>query len=79
MVRQLQKDLPELLSFFYFPQHLWRKLRNQHYRALLRGSPTPNPAHGLLWTGLAIPSFQRSTSTGKVAPSSFLHKRLDIT
>jgi putative transposase len=27
VVRQLQKDLPELLSFFYFPQHLWRKLR----------------------------------------------------
>lgn len=27
VVRQLQKDLPELLSFFSFPQHLWRKLR----------------------------------------------------
>jgi transposase-like protein len=27
MVRRLQKDLPELLSFFRFPQHLWRKLR----------------------------------------------------
>jgi putative transposase len=27
MVRRLQKDLPELLSFFHFPQHLWRKLR----------------------------------------------------
>jgi len=27
MVRQLQRDLPELLSFFSFPQHLWRKLR----------------------------------------------------
>lgn len=27
VVRQLQKDLPELLSFFHFPQHLWRKLR----------------------------------------------------
>jgi putative transposase len=27
VVRQLQKDLPELLSFFNFPQHLWRKLR----------------------------------------------------
>ena len=26
-VRQLEKDLPELLSFFSFPQHLWRKLR----------------------------------------------------
>lgn len=27
MVRQLEKDLPELLSFFGFPKHLWRKLR----------------------------------------------------
>jgi putative transposase len=27
MVRRLQRDLPELLSFFNFPQHLWRKLR----------------------------------------------------
>ena len=27
VVRQLQKDLPELLSFFNFPPHLWRKLR----------------------------------------------------
>jgi putative transposase len=27
MVRQLERDLPELLSFFAFPRHLWRKLR----------------------------------------------------
>jgi len=27
MVRQLERDLPELLSFFSFPMHLWRKLR----------------------------------------------------
>jgi putative transposase len=27
IVRQLEKDLPELLSFFRFPRHLWRKLR----------------------------------------------------
>lgn len=27
MARQLEKDLPELLSFFQFPRHLWRKLR----------------------------------------------------
>src|ERR1700683_3725627 len=26
-VRRLQQDLPELLSFFAFPRHLWRKLR----------------------------------------------------
>ena len=27
MVRRLERDLPELLSFFAFPRHLWRKLR----------------------------------------------------
>ena len=27
MVRRLEKDLPELLNFFSFPRHLWRKLR----------------------------------------------------
>jgi putative transposase len=27
MVKQLERDLPELLSFFSLPQHLWRKLR----------------------------------------------------
>jgi transposase-like protein len=27
MVRQLEKDLPELLSFFSFPKDLWRRLR----------------------------------------------------
>jgi putative transposase len=27
MVRQLERDLPELLAFFRFPEHLWKKLR----------------------------------------------------
>jgi transposase-like protein len=27
VVRQLERDLPELLSYFTFPRHLWRKLR----------------------------------------------------
>jgi transposase-like protein len=27
MVRQLERDLPELLHFFSFPRHLWRRLR----------------------------------------------------
>jgi putative transposase len=27
MVRRLERDLPELLAFFSFPRHLWRKLR----------------------------------------------------
>jgi putative transposase len=27
IVKQLEKDLPELLTFYRFPRHLWRKLR----------------------------------------------------
>jgi transposase-like protein len=27
LVRSLEKDLPELLNFFNFPKHLWKKLR----------------------------------------------------
>lgn len=27
MIRQLERDLPELLHFYVFPRHLWRKLR----------------------------------------------------
>jgi len=27
MVRKLEQDLPDLLSFFQMPPHLWRKLR----------------------------------------------------
>jgi transposase-like protein len=27
VVRRLERDLPELLAFFAFPRHLWRKLR----------------------------------------------------
>ncbi len=27
VVRRLERDLPELLSFFAFPRHLWKKLR----------------------------------------------------
>ena len=28
MIRQLERDLPELLHFLAFPRHLWRKLRS---------------------------------------------------
>jgi len=30
MVRRLERDLPELLTFFRFPRHLWRKLRTSN-------------------------------------------------
>jgi len=43
MVRRLQQDLPELLSFFAFPRHLWPKLcATKRHRALLRGGAPPH-------------------------------------
>ena len=27
LVHRLERDLPELLSFYSFPRHLWKKLR----------------------------------------------------
>jgi hypothetical protein len=80
MVRQLQKDLPELLSFFYFPQPLWHKLRNTNIieRFFVEVRRQTRPMVGFGPDQLFhLPS--DSTSTGKIAPSSFLHKRLDIT
>ena len=49
MVRRLERDLPELLSFFAFPRHLWRKLRTTNVieRCFVEVR-TANSAHGLL-------------------------------
>lgn len=43
LVRHLEKDLPELLNFFQFPRHLWKKLRTTNPSAdgVLRGAATP--------------------------------------
>jgi putative transposase len=40
LVKRLERDLPELLTFFEFPRHLWRKLRttNAIERSLRRGA-----------------------------------------
>src|SRR5262249_37572151 len=45
---RLGHDLPELLSFFNFPRHLWRKLRTTNVieRCFVE-VPTTNPAHAL--------------------------------
>jgi hypothetical protein len=51
----LERDLPELLSFFAFPRHLWRKLRTTresrkcgphhllHFPAIQPGMENPHP------------------------------------
>src|SRR5690348_7239194 len=74
-----------LLSFFHFPQHLWHKLRTTNIieRCFVECGGEPGPWTALstwrAWTELFTLSSSDSTSTGKTAPSSFLHKRLDIT
>jgi hypothetical protein len=49
MVQRLQRDLPELLSFYSFPRHLWKNLRTTNIieRCFRRGAP-PHPTDGLL-------------------------------
>ncbi len=45
MVRGLERDLPELLTLFEFPQHLWRKLRttNAIERCFVEVRPRTRP------------------------------------
>jgi transposase-like protein len=40
LVRQLEKDLPQLLAFFNFPKHLWKQLRmeNPHPRGFTQAA-----------------------------------------
>ena len=49
LVRRLEHDLPELLSFFAFPRHLWRKLRTTNVieRCFVEVRAR-YPAHGVL-------------------------------
>ena len=48
MIRRLQQDLPELLSFFVFSRHLWRKLRTTYVIERCFVSASPHQAHGVL-------------------------------
>ena len=86
MVRQLERDLPELLAFYRFPQALCGascapptssnavSLKSDAALGPWSASSTCNP-----WTASSTPSFRDSTWNGKLAPSAYLHKRLDIT
>jgi putative transposase len=47
MVKRLGRDLPELLSFFAFPRHLWHKLRTTNVIALFRRGAAPDQADGV--------------------------------
>ena len=47
LVKRLERDLPELLTFFDFPAAaVAQAAHHQRHRALLRRSPAPHPAHG---------------------------------
>ncbi len=85
MVRQLEKDLPELLCFYHFPRHLWRKLRTTNVieRCFVKVRRRTRP----MVCFVNVASVDRistrfstgSTWNGEAAPSMFLHKQLDIT
>lgn len=82
MVRQLEHDLPELLSFFNFPPRLWQ-LRNTNI--IERGSATAHPAHGVLCECRSVDRiiysilYRFNLEWKTLAPCAFLHKRLDVT
>jgi transposase-like protein len=83
VVRRLGGDLPELLSFFAFPRHLWRNAP-----PTLSNAVSSRCAAGLApwfalwtwpaWTASSTPLSRDSTWNGKTASSSYLHKPLDV-
>jgi hypothetical protein len=74
-----------LEPFFAFPRHLRRKLRTTNVMdaALSKsdGGPSPWSAFSAFkaWTASSTPSSSALTCNGKPAPSSYLHKQLDVT
>ena len=85
MVKRLERDLPELLSVFALPKHLWRKLRTTN--VIERCFVEVRRRTGLwfalstctAWTGLSFLFLVALTEIGKTAPSEFSHKQLGIT
>ena len=74
VVDRLGNDLPELLSFFSFPQHLWKKLRTTNVieRCFVEVRRRTRPRACLV----KVQSVDRiiysiiAISTGRLAPSS---------
>jgi len=46
-LRQLERDLPELLAFYSFPKPLWKKLRTTNLMSGFCGGATSHSAYGL--------------------------------
>jgi transposase-like protein len=84
MIRRLEQDLPELLSFFAFPRHLWRKLRTTNLieRCFVEVRRRTRPMVCFVNVEsvdrIIYSIFQPLTWDGKTAPSPYLHKQLDI-
>lgn len=85
MVRQLERDVPELLAFFRLPRHLWRKLHTtniiEHCFVEVRRRTRPVVCFVNVQSveRIIYSIFQRFNLDGKPAPSEFLHKHLDVT
>jgi len=62
MVKRLERDLPDRLSFFSFPRPLWRKLRTTNViercfvEVRRRTGPWPASSTSKASTGLSMPS-----------------------
>jgi len=77
--------LPELLAFFAFPQHLWRKLHNTNVieRCFVEVPRCTRPMVCFVNVEsvdrIIYSIFQRLKPNGNPAPSTYLHKLLDVT
>ena len=85
MVRRLERDLPELLSFFAFPRHLWRKLRTTNVieRCFVEVRRRTRPMVCFVNVEsvdrIIYSIFQRFNLEWKTRTSTYLHKQLDVT
>jgi transposase-like protein len=85
MVRQLERDLLELLAFFNFPRHLWKKLRTPNVieRCFVAVRRRTRPMVCIVNVKsvdrIIYSIFQCFNLEWKTAPSEFLHKQLDVT
>jgi transposase-like protein len=85
MVRQLERDLPELLHFFAFPRHLWKKLHttNVMERCFVEVRRRTRPM--VVFTNvesvdrIIYAIFSRFNEDWKNHTLNVLHKQLDVT
>jgi hypothetical protein len=86
MVRRRARDLPQLLSVFAFPRHLRQKLRTTNviercFVEVRRRTRRPMMCFVNVESvdRIIYSIFRDSIWNGKPAPSTYLHKQLDVT